>query len=74
MDDFGLTDRELEMLKLHAVLTLGGVAAETGTAVQTVKNTLNRAYAKLGVGGGSEGGSMPRERAMIKLGWLKVPE
>lgn len=72
-----LTERELEVLKLHAVLTLNGVAERTGISVQTVKNHLNAAFAKLGVTGSGRGatdGMMPRERALLKLGWLQVPD
>lgn len=73
MDEYGLTPRELEMLKLHATHTRAAVAAMTGTTVPTVRNHLRNAYRKLGVGGVSDG-TMARERAMLKLGWLQVPE
>jgi DNA-binding NarL/FixJ family response regulator len=68
-----LTDRELGLLKMHATHTIAATARHFGIAPQTVANSLVVVYQKLGVGSGTRGGTMPMARALVKLGWLRVP-
>lgn len=55
----GLTDREAEVLDLITQgLTNGAIAGQMGVALKTVKNHINRTYAKLGARTRSEAVAM----------------
>lgn len=72
-----LTPAELRVMRLRASgLTAAQTAARLGIAVQTSKNHTRNAYQRLGVATLGRGvtSSVVLIRALVRLGWLRVPE